>query len=134
MYDASCDEYAFVERNMIWSYQIEENVKLLLVGTELWDYEYGEEYNVENSNGWNAELYLDKSFGLLKFCQQYGFTTDEVIAFGDGGNDDVMLEMAGIGVAVKNSKENTKKAADYICKKSIEDGGKNNEIKSRRYM
>lgn len=66
---------------------------------------------------------VDKSFGLLKFCQQYGFTTDEVIAFGDGGNDDVMLEMAGIGVAVKNSKENTKKAADYVCKKSIEDGG-----------
>ena len=66
---------------------------------------------------------VDKSFGLLKFCQMYSFTTDEIVAAGDGGNDDVMLEMAGIGIATDDAKENTKKAADYICKKPIEDGG-----------
>lgn len=66
---------------------------------------------------------VDKSFGLMKFCQLFGFTTDEVIAFGDGGNDDVMLQMAGIGVAIKDGKSNTLDAADYICKKSIDDGG-----------
>lgn len=65
---------------------------------------------------------VDKSFGLLKFCQVFSFTTDEVIAFGDGGNDDVMLEMAGIGVAIKDGNEHTKQVADYVCKKSIEDG------------
>ena len=66
---------------------------------------------------------VDKSFGLLKFCQVFSFTTDEVVAAGDGANDDVMLEMAGIGIAVSDAKERTKAAADYICKKSIEDGG-----------
>lgn len=66
---------------------------------------------------------VDKSFGLLKFCQVFSLTTDEVIAFGDGGNDDLMLEMAGIGVAIKDGNEHTKQVADYICKKSIEDGG-----------
>ena len=66
---------------------------------------------------------VDKSFGLLKFCQVFSFTTDEVVAAGDGGNDDVMLAMAGIGIAVDDAKENTKAAADYICKRSIEDGG-----------
>lgn len=66
---------------------------------------------------------VDKSFGLLKFCQVYSFTTDEVVAAGDGINDDVMLEMAGIGIAVSDALENTKAKADYICKKSIEDGG-----------
>ena len=66
---------------------------------------------------------IDKSFGLLKFCQVFSLTTDEVAAAGDGGNDDVMLEMAGIGIAVSDAKENTKAKADYICKKSIEDGG-----------
>lgn len=67
--------------------------------------------------------YVDKSFGVLKFCEVFGFTTDEVAACGDGSNDKEMLEMAGIGIAVANAKENTKKAADYVCKKPIEDGG-----------
>lgn len=67
--------------------------------------------------------YVDKSFGVLKFCQVYGFTTDEVVAAGDGFNDDIMLEMAGIGIAVENAKENTKKAANYICHQPIEEGG-----------
>ncbi|MBR5341855.1 MAG: HAD-IIB family hydrolase [Erysipelotrichaceae bacterium] len=66
---------------------------------------------------------VDKSFGLMKFCQMFSFTTDEVVAAGDGGNDDVMLEMAGIGIAVDDAKDNTKAKADYICKKSIENGG-----------
>jgi len=67
--------------------------------------------------------FVDKSFGVLKFCQLFSFTTDEVVAVGDGGNDDIMLQMANIGIAVKDAKENTIKAADYVCKKSIEDGG-----------
>ena len=66
---------------------------------------------------------VDKSFGLLKFCQVFSFTTDEVAAAGDGSNDDVMLQMAGIGIAVSDAKDNTKAAADYVCKKSIEEGG-----------
>lgn len=67
--------------------------------------------------------FVDKSFGLLKFCQMYSFTTDEIVACGDGCNDDLMLDMAGVGVATNNAEENTKKVADYICNKSIEDGG-----------
>ena len=66
---------------------------------------------------------VDKGFGLMKFCQVCSFTTDEVIAFGDGSNDDVMLEMAGIGVAVKDGNKHTQEVADYVCKKSIEEGG-----------
>ncbi|MBO7698269.1 MAG: HAD-IIB family hydrolase, partial [Erysipelotrichaceae bacterium] len=75
-----------------------------------------------NSGNICARL-VDKSFGLLKFCQMYSFTTDEIVAAGDGGNDDVMLQMTGIGIATDDAKDNTKKAADYICDKSIEDGG-----------
>lgn len=78
--------------------------------------------NWGNSGNICAPL-IDKSFGLLKFCQVFSFTTDEVVAAGDGVNDDVMLEMAGIGIAVDDAKENTKAAADYICRKPIEDGG-----------
>ncbi len=78
--------------------------------------------NWGNSGNICAPL-IDKSFGLLKFCQVFSFTTDEVVAAGDGVNDDVMLEMAGIGIAVDDAKENTKAAADYVCRKPIEDGG-----------
>lgn len=67
--------------------------------------------------------YVDKGFGVLKFCQMFSLTTDEVIACGDGGNDGLMLDMAGIGVATNDAKEETKKVADYVCQKSIEDGG-----------
>lgn len=66
---------------------------------------------------------VDKAFGLLKFCQAFSLTTDEVVAFGDGENDDVMLEMAGIGVGIKGGNEHTLSVADYVCKKTIEDGG-----------
>lgn len=67
--------------------------------------------------------YVDKGFGVLKFCQVFSLTTDEVMAFGDGNNDDVMLEMAGIGVAVKGAKQRAIDAADIVCSKTIEDGG-----------
>lgn len=79
--------------------------------------------SVWENNGNICPSYVDKGFGLMKFCQVYGFITDEIVAAGDGVNDDVMLEMAGIGIAVNNATENTKAAADYICTKSIEDGG-----------
>ena len=67
--------------------------------------------------------YVDKGFGVLKFCQAFGFTTDEVVACGDGGNDGEMLQMAGIGIATDDAGERTKSMADYVCEKSIEDGG-----------
>ena len=75
------------------------------------------------TSGFIGPELVDKSFGLMKFCQMFSLTTDEVIAFGDGNNDDLMLQMAGIGVAIKDGEEHTKQVADYICKKSIEDGG-----------
>lgn len=70
----------------------------------------------------SAEL-VDKSFGLLKFCEIFHFTTDEVMAFGDGTSDDLLLDMAGVGVAVKDSKPEVLAVADHVCNKSIEDGG-----------
>ena len=67
--------------------------------------------------------YVDKGFGVLKFCEVYGLTTDEVAACGNGQSDDYMLSMAGIGIAVKDSLDYVIDAAEYVCKKSIEDGG-----------
>jgi Cof subfamily protein (haloacid dehalogenase superfamily) len=41
---------------------------------------------------------------------------EEIIAVGDSFNDIYMIEYAGLGVAVKNAKEDVKKFADYITK------------------
>lgn len=57
--------------------------------------------------------------GVLK---AYGFSKDEAMAFGDGGNDIDMLEAVGISVAMDNAVPELKEIADYITK-SVEDDG-----------
>ena len=52
----------------------------------------------------------------------YGFSKDESIAFGDGNNDIEMLKAVGTGVAMENSNNDVKAAADVVCK-SVEDDG-----------
>lgn len=44
------------------------------------------------------------------------------IAFGDGENDIDMLEFVGLGIAMGNGSERLKEAADFVTKKSSEDG------------
>ena len=63
-----------------------------------------------------------KAFGIQKILEHYGYCRNECIAFGDGGNDIDMLQYAGIGVAMGNSKESVKAAADYITEDCDSDG------------
>ena len=55
-----------------------------------------------------------KPNGLAEMLKHFGWTRDEAIAFGDGGNDVTMLEYAGIGVAMGNACDDAKAAADYV--------------------
>ncbi len=65
---------------------------------------------------------VDKGVGIDHFCQHYGFSLEETMAFGDGGNDMEMLRHAGIGVAMGNAKDDVKKAADYVTDSVDNDG------------
>ena len=47
---------------------------------------------------------------------------EEIIACGDAENDHHMIEYAGLGVAMGNGTEETKKIANYITKSNNEDG------------
>jgi hydroxymethylpyrimidine pyrophosphatase-like HAD family hydrolase len=47
---------------------------------------------------------------------------DQAAAFGDNGNDASMLKAAGIGVAMGNSDETCRQAADYVTARIEEDG------------
>ena len=63
-----------------------------------------------------------KVLGIQKMQEIYGFSREEVIAFGDGYNDAEMLEYAGIGVAMGNAVAYAKEKADYVTDHIDEDG------------
>ena len=65
---------------------------------------------------------ITKSLGLQKLTEHLGIGMDEVIAFGDKGNDYEMIRDCGIGVAMGNAEPEVKLLADRITKSNVEDG------------
>ena len=63
-----------------------------------------------------------KAVGLRVVLEHFGWTNDNAIAFGDGGNDVDMLRYAGVGVAMGNATAEPKDAADYITDDVDDDG------------
>jgi HAD superfamily hydrolase (TIGR01484 family) len=65
---------------------------------------------------------VSKSLAILKTLEFFGIDKSEAIAFGDGENDIDMVELVGLGIAMGNGNVKLKNVADYITKKSNEDG------------
>lgn len=63
-----------------------------------------------------------KGAALARLASYLGLKREETMAFGDGENDFSMIQEAGIGVAMKNGKEELLAAADYITDTNDEDG------------
>ena len=64
----------------------------------------------------------DKGYRLNEFIAQKGILPQEVIAFGDQDNDKDMLKLAGLGVAMGNSREEVRECADYVTGTNDSDG------------
>lgn len=64
----------------------------------------------------------NKAIGIDKIIEHYGFSVEETMAFGDGGNDMEMLKHVGIGVAMGNAGDEVKDVADYVTD-SVDDDG-----------
>ena len=64
----------------------------------------------------------DKGQALRTLCDHLGITMAQTIAFGDGGNDVNMLQMAGVGVAMGNASDAVKAFAGYATLSNEEDG------------
>ncbi|MBQ9828058.1 MAG: HAD family phosphatase [Lachnospiraceae bacterium] len=64
----------------------------------------------------------NKEHMILRMKEIVGVGAKEIMAFGDGANDAGMVGNAGIGVAMENAMEETKKTAAYITKKNTESG------------
>lgn len=63
-----------------------------------------------------------KASGILRYLSLNSIPPEDTIAFGDGENDIEMLKAARIGVAMGNSNDSVKQAADFITK-DIDDNG-----------
>lgn len=60
---------------------------------------------------------------LLEYANLKGIKRDEIIAIGDDNNDLEMILNSGLGIAMKNSSELVKNAADIITEKDNNDSG-----------
>ena len=63
-----------------------------------------------------------KGNGVKNVLEYFGFKADEALAFGDGAKDIDMLMAAGCGVAMGNSADEVKAAADEVCGEVDDDG------------
>ena len=96
------------ERTQAWR-ELREVSGLELVGSL--------RYNIEiNTAG------VNKGTGLVNLGKVLGIKREEIMAFGDGDNDIVMLKEVGIGVAMANAEDKVKETADYITLSNEEDG------------
>ena len=64
------------------------------------------------------DIGADKGVGLKELAARYRIDISETIAFGDGDNDAPMLAAAGIGVAMANAGEKSRKAAPLLRRRT----------------
>lgn len=65
---------------------------------------------------------VSKFTGISWICANIGILPENVIAFGDSGNDICMLKNSGFGVAMGNATEDVKQIADYVTLDVAQDG------------
>jgi len=64
----------------------------------------------------------NKAKGVASLAEHWGFTIDNVVAFGDDTNDLEMLQHCGTGVAMGNAIDELKSVADCMCDTNENDG------------
>lgn len=64
----------------------------------------------------------DKGTAVMELSKILGITANEVMSFGDEGNDIPMLKFAKYSFAMENASDDAKKAAKFIAKSNAEDG------------
>jgi len=65
---------------------------------------------------------VSKALGLEVIGRHLGIPREEMVAFGDSGNDVAMLEYSGFGVAMGNARPEVKAVADHVGRRNDEDG------------
>ena len=65
---------------------------------------------------------ISKGSGLRELCDVLKISVEECVAIGDGFNDLEILQMAGVGVAMGNARDEVKKIADFVTDDNDHDG------------
>ncbi len=65
---------------------------------------------------------VTKASGLIHVCEHYKLDPENVIVFGDSGNDIPMMKIAGYAVAMGNAHSNVKETADEVTESVHDDG------------
>lgn len=65
---------------------------------------------------------IDKGHALMKICEHLSITPEEVMAFGDSGNDVGMLRLAKYSYAMENAQPHIKKLANHIAPPCDQEG------------
>lgn len=85
---------------------------------------YKDRLNIIRSNDFQIEITTPdatKGNALKYIAQEFNVPIEKTIAVGDGGNDCSMLKTAGLGIAVANAEEITKRSADVVLKYTNEE-------------
>ncbi len=86
---------------------------------------YGDRMYITRTNPEYLEFMhhgANKGSALRILADKLGIRRDEVLAFGDGGNDLPMLQWAGFSIAMGSGKESVKQAASWIAPAFEDDG------------
>jgi hydroxymethylpyrimidine pyrophosphatase-like HAD family hydrolase len=63
-----------------------------------------------------------KGIALEALCELLNFPPENTRALGDSGNDESMLKMAGLGIAMGNAPDFIKAVADGVTESNANDG------------
>lgn len=83
------------------------------------------QYTFVTAYPYNLEVNMPaatKGSGLIQLAEILQLDRQQVMVFGDGGNDVTMLQSAGVGVAMGNACDEAKAAASYVGPTNNEDG------------
>ncbi|ORX46210.1 hypothetical protein BCR36DRAFT_585355 [Piromyces finnis] len=134
-----CDEDARIEDKEVFLQKIESGeVEVNKIGFMIFEPSIAEEiqfllskaakkYNMEcTRSNINFIEYMppntNKGTGLAQLNEYLNIKKEEIIAFGDGGNDIELLQNAGWSVAMENANEKLKSIAKFVTKSNSEDG------------
>ena len=65
---------------------------------------------------------VNKGSAIEGVCRYLGADIADTIAFGDSMNDMAMIRAAGLSVAMGNSEQRIKDAADIVCESCADNG------------
>lgn len=127
VYGTNLVEYDFSQNDRAWPKVLVISDKEQMTKEEF-DYLYS--MNNDVYHGFETAPYgyefvdvrVSKDRGIATLCEYMGITMDEVMAFGDSGNDISMLKAVGLGVAMGNATADAKAAAKDVTLSNEEDG------------